>query len=129
MINDNRHMLIISRILSLLFICFMLNACGSDTGALEDEKLVGNWELAKATRDGMETETLSGLFLHFNDTSVKTNLRGAETEELPYSIDGSRVIINQSEDMQLDIVSIDKDSLIIQLDIKEIDFRLWFYKI
>lgn len=122
-------MLTTSRLLGLLFICFMLNACGSDEKALEDEKLLGNWELAKATRDGMETETLSGLFLHFNDTSVKTNLRGVDAEELPYSIDGSKVILNQSEDMQLEIVSVDKDSLIIQLDIKEIDFRLWFYKI
>lgn len=122
-------MLTTSRLLSFLFICFMLNACGSEEEVLEDEKLLGNWELAKATRDGIETETLSGLFLHFNDASVKTNLRGADAEELPYSIDGSKVILNQSEDMQLDIVSINKDSLIIQLDIKEIDFRLWFYKI
>lgn len=128
MINDTRKMNTISRLLSFLFICFLLNACESDTTTLEDEKLLGNWELAKATRDGVETETLSGLFLHFDENSVKTNLSGVDTADLSYVIDGSKLILDQSEDMQLDVVSIDKDSLIVQLDIKEIDFRLWFYK-
>lgn len=128
MINDNRNMITISRVLGLFFICFLLNACNEDNETISDNELLGNWELDKATRDGMETETLSGLFLYFNENSVKTNLSGVDTADLPYAINGSKVILNQSEDMQLDVVSVDKDSLIIQLDIKEIDFRLWFHK-
>jgi hypothetical protein len=121
-------MITFSRIISFSIFCFMLGACGTANEPVSDDELIGNWELSKATRNGVETETLSGLFLHFNENSVKTNLSGIDTADLPYAINGSKVILNQSKDMQLDVVSVDADSLIIHLDIKEIDFKLWFTK-
>ncbi|MEM1358670.1 MAG: hypothetical protein AAGF89_10735 [Bacteroidota bacterium] len=66
--------------LSLSLSVLIFFACGDDTNEIAEAATVeGHWELARATRNNVETGTLEGLTFDFNaDGSLYTNMMNNE---------------------------------------------------
>jgi len=105
---------------------FIFQSCGMTDHTFNNEDLVGEWTLVKATRDGVETETLSGLFFNFlNDTEVVTNFSGIDEEQISYSRSGNKLIFDGNENIAVKVIAIAQDSLTISTTIKEMEFKMW----
>lgn len=76
-------------LVSLGFFAFLLSSCGSDT--TERVTINGQWELARALRNNVETGMLDGLKFNFSpDGTLETNLLGNETKGT-YSWSGQEI--------------------------------------
>ena len=72
--------------LTSVFLLCLLTACGDDNALSGDATVSGSWELKRALRNNMETETLDGLFYEFKDDgTMVTNLMSDQATEGTYT--------------------------------------------
>ena len=119
------------RIHSLCFLIFiMLFACKSDpasvtTGSKKD--LAGMWLLEEASRNGLETNTLQGLFYNFSDTSIISNITG-DTLTASYVIKEGKIIHMMQDTILYDIMNVNDTVLEINSVIRSMPFQFKFKK-
>ena len=81
------------RIQALLFFgCLVLCSCKDEAPPPPEEpsKILGEWVIDRATRNGLATETLRGMFIRFDEQRVSTNMLSEEMSG-SYQLDGSTI--------------------------------------
>ncbi len=122
---------LVKQIPKLLFLIFLLLGCSPEK-EVNDNLIVGRWELDEAMRDGQRTTLLEGIYFEFyEDGSLKTNfnLSGAETTS-KYELSGN--FIQQSEsDLNLDylISEINDTALVLNTELRGAKFEILLKKI
>lgn len=76
--------------LLVLIVLLALMSCESES-KLNEDVVLGRWELREATRDGKATQSLDQLYFEFEqDGSMKSNLAG-QTESGKYEIEDNKL--------------------------------------
>lgn len=112
--------------LSFLLLAWILVSCNAGKTAKMKEILKGDWSLEAATRNGVETGTLDNLFLEFDNEGgkVRTNLSGS-TEDYTYVLEDNVLNLGEGK-LLLEVESADDSLLVVQLNIENTPFKLWF---
>jgi len=115
-----------NKFLFLALTTLVISSCSMISSNLETNDLIGEWQIVKATRDGAETETLSGLFFHFLDEEeVITNLSGTGITPMIYSRSGNKLIFDGDEKMSIEVLSMNGDTMHMVTFIKDMEFKMW----
>lgn len=115
-----------NKFLFLALTAFGISSCSMTGTNLQTDDLIGEWQIVKATRDGAETETLSGLFFHFLDKEeVITNLSGIGSTAMMYSRTGNKLIFDGDEKMAIEVLSMNGDTMHMVTFIKDMEFKMW----
>lgn len=115
----------------LYFIIFIsLFACKSDsstvtTGSKKD--LAGMWILESASRNGLETNTLQGLFYKISDSLIISNITG-DTLTASYVINEGKIIHMMQDTILYDIINVNDSVLEINSVIRSMPFQFKFKK-
>ncbi len=120
----------ISAVLVLAVSCLLagLSSCGAEKNTAEYPQLLsGDWSLLRAERDGVETETLFGLFMRFEGDMVQSNVQG-ETMEYDYELAGSSLHFSGEGHLDFEIRNLNLDTLVLDTKISDASFTLWFTK-
>jgi hypothetical protein len=121
---------------SIFFLAFFLSwiACKNDSPKappFDKALLHGRWEIAEAWRNAKPTETLVGTFYEFgNNGKMKTNLTETMMEE-EFEYDLKNNVISQAskpEETLYQIEALSDSSLTLSTSIRNIPFRLRFFK-
>lgn len=119
------------KIHGIYFLVFIaLFGCKSDsapvtTGSKDD--LAGMWILETASRNGLETNTLQGLFYNISDTSIISNITG-DTLTASYVINEGKIIHMMQDTIQYDIMNVNDSVLEINSVIRSMPFQFKFKK-
>jgi subtilisin-like proprotein convertase family protein len=107
----------------------MVISCKSEPKGHSDQMLEGDWSLEAATRDNVETGTLENLFLQFDSTNkrVRTNIFGG-TDDYSFNLKGDSILLNDENQFKLVIVSLEDSLLVMQMEINQTPFKLWFVR-
>jgi len=98
-----------------------------DSGELKIEKLKGLWVIKTASRNGLETNTLQGLFYKFDDSLIISNITG-DTSSAPYVIKDN-IIVHMIEDtINYDIAMVNDSFLEISSVIRSMPFQFSFQR-
>lgn len=106
-----------------------LLSCNSTQKGPSEQMLAGDWSLEAATRDNVETGTLENLFLQFDSTNkkVRTNIFGG-TDDYSFNLKGDSILLNDENQFKLVIVSLEDSLLVMQMEINQTPFKLWFVR-
>lgn len=111
---------------------FFQTACNNDPKKvdIDENLLVGRWEIETGYRNGKKIETLVGTFFEFSqDGKMKTNLTPtAAPEEYEFSVDGN--IINQEGEppVTYTIDSLTENQLNVSMTINNYPFQVFLKK-
>lgn len=108
-------------LLSLVSISF--NACKNEP-KIEQEDLLGRWELREGFRNEQKSEDLAGLFFEFfGDGKMLTNMSGA-TAEAQYELK-KQTLLQRGGDMDADyqITTLNDSSLVLMTTLRDVNFR------
>ncbi len=97
------------------------------------EKLTGRWELLRGWRNGKIAQTLTGTYYEFTeDEKLRTNLTftsSAQEMEFPYDIDKNEIHQKSSPPAIYTIDSLTDSTLIFNMLINNVPFRLELTKV
>lgn len=104
-------------------------SCSTTPKGHSEQMLAGDWSLEAATRDNVETGTLENLFLQFDSTNkkVRTNIFGG-TDDYSFNLKGDSILLNEENQFKLVIVSLEDSLLVMQMEINQTPFKLWFVR-
>lgn len=108
-------------LLSLVSISF--NACKNEP-KIEQEDLLGRWELQEGFRNEQKSEDLAGLFFEFfGDGKMLTNMSGI-TAEAQYELK-KQTLLQRGGDMDADyqITILNDSSLVLMTTLRDVNFR------
>lgn len=108
-------------LISLVSIGF--NSCKNEP-KIEQEDLLGRWELREGFRNEQKSEDLSGLFFEFfGDGKMLTNMSGS-TAEAQYELK-KQTLLQRGGDMDADyqISTLNDTSLVLVTTLRDINFR------
>lgn len=100
-----------------------LNSCINEP-KIEQEDLLGRWELREGFRNEQKSEDLSGLFFEFfGDGKMLTNMSGS-TAEAKYELK-KQTLLQRSGEMDADyqIATLNDTSLVLITTLRDINFR------
>lgn len=104
------------------------SSCGEDKPSVEDNLLLGRWELVEASVNGATTDRLRNLYFVFlPDTSVQTNIMGSETN---YSYELNEMQVNQHSDppMVYQLQQFSDSTLVLETEIRGSAFLIHLKK-
>ena len=110
--------------LTLSFLLLLLFFSCQNSVTFEDLK--GEWKSVKAKRNGRETQTLDKVFFSFSQSdSITTNLFG-QIETYPMKYDYPVIKLKSSNLEEINVLSLDGDTLSISMRIRQYryDFEL-----
>ena len=110
--------------LTLSFLLLLLLFSCQNSVTFEDLK--GEWKSVKAKRNGRETQTLDKVFFSFSQSdSITTNLFG-QIETYPMKYDYPVIKLKSSNLEEINVLSLDGDTLSISMRIRQYryDFEL-----
>jgi hypothetical protein len=89
------------------------------------ESINGLWVLEAASRNGLETNTLQGLFYDINDSSIISNITG-DTLTASYVLKEGSILHMMRDTIMYDIISLDDSTLEINSVIRDMPFQFKF---
>ena len=93
----------------VLALFFLLSCQGGDS--TQQEHLYGRWEIARAERNGKETNYLRrGYFIIDQNGSMTVNLTGAD-EKGPYKLSSNKLVMG---DKNFDLQMVKADSMVVR---------------
>lgn len=107
---------------AVLILCTQI-ACTSDNKTNEAD-IVGQWNIAEATRNGKPTESLAKLFFEFQpDGKMRTNILGAATDA-SYKLSNNQVMQRESDmDIDYEVEQLTDSVLIMSTELRGYAFR------
>ena len=114
---------LIESILLISLVSISFNACKNEP-KIEQEDLLGRWELQEGFRNEQKSEDLAGLFFEFfGDGKMLTNMSGV-TAEAQYELK-KQTLLQRGGDMDADyqITTLDDSSLVLMTTLREVNFR------
>jgi pyruvate formate-lyase activating enzyme-like uncharacterized protein len=113
---------------TLIIIAFCLGGCKKAIDVKPSE-LKGKWNFARAYRNGKEAKTLESAYFEFqDDNSVSSNLF-QEKETATFTIDKSKLVINDATPLELEIKSFSKDSMQLEGQMNSFDMQFQLVKV
>lgn len=108
----------------LLLSSITISSCWPDND-IQTTDLLGQWEIASAFRDGEATETMTGLYFHFEEAGkLLTNMTGMEESYL-FELDGNAISQrNGSLDADYSIERLTADSLVMSTTLRSKEFKM-----
>ena len=114
---------LITSTLLLSLVCFGINACKNEPKVDQDD-LLGRWEVREAYRNEKKSEDLAGLFFEFfGDGKMLTNMSGSTTES-QYVLKKQTLEQRGGEmDADYQIASLNDTSLVLITSLRDYNFR------
>jgi len=94
---------------------------------LDENLLIGRWEITQAWRNGRPTETLTGTFYEFMENgAMRTNLTASGVEEeSPFEVNGFEIVQESSpEKVKYSVTELSDSVLTLDMHIKNFPFRI-----
>lgn len=114
---------------SILFF-FLLWSCKKNEQSnlhVKMDSINGLWLLQAASRNGLETNTLQGLFYDINDSSIISNITG-DTLTASYVLKEGNIVHMMRDTIMYDIISLNDTTLEITSVIRDMPFQFKFKK-
>ena len=107
-------------------------ACNNDPKqpAIDENKLIGRWEIESGYRNGKKIETLVGTYFEFSeDGKMKTNLTPTATEEqFEYSVAGNQINQEGEPPVAYTIDSLSDENLNVSMTMFNYPFQVFLKK-
>ncbi len=104
-------------------------ACTQEKQDDYSDKILGNWNIREAKRNGDPTESLAGLFFEFQkDGAMRTNLSGTE-ETAAYKLVDNKILQRQSQiEADYTIESVTDSTLTLTTTLRSYNFHFLLAK-
>ena len=114
--------------IGILIVLFIFSCKNNEK--LRQNALLGNWQIANATRDGRRAPSVEGLYFNFfEDGTLQTNI-ASSPETATYQVDGD--IIQQRESrLEIDytIEELNDSSLVLTTELRSSFFRFFLERV
>lgn len=106
----------------------LLIACDDDSGKIQ-ASIHGRWELVKGFRNQKETETLQGVFFHFDpDGKMITNLPTGADAPTDYELNKNEIHQKSPQPVVYKIQSVTDSTLVLAMEMRGILFEMQLQK-
>ena len=114
--------------IGILIVLFIFSCKNNEK--LRQNALLGNWQIANATRDGRRAPSVEGLYFNFfEDGTLQTNI-ASSPETATYQVDGD--IIQQREsrfEIDYTIEELNDSSLVLTTELRSSFFRFFLERV
>ena len=121
-----KESLILLSCCALLFIS--CKKTDQESGEINEDRLNGLWTLESASRNGLETNTLQGLFYNFTDSTIISNITG-DTSTAGFVMKEGRILHLIEDTIYYDIALLNDTFLEINSEIRSMPFQFKFKRV
>lgn len=113
---------------TIILFFFSCKKMEENKNGVQMESLKGLWMLESASRNGLETNTLQGLFYEINDSTIISNITG-DTSTAEYVIEEGKMMHMIEDTLQYDISMLNDSFLEINSEIRSMPFQFRFKRV